>query len=225
MEALEAAMQAQGINVEDQKNTIRNQLMVQEVLQRDVYHRVQPTTEEARSYYEANKKDFDRPAGIRLSEIGIFTENKTPAEVEAQKKKAEEALAALKAGEPFTDVVKKFSESQSAAQGGDLGFFQQGELAEALGEAAGKLEKGQFSDVLQLPYGFVIIRVTDKHSGGVLPFELAQDEITDRLWRMGIEPKIREYLTKLRVEGFVKVNDGYVDTGAPPAAQPKPGKN
>ena len=216
MEALEEAMRAQGLDVEDQKQSIRNQILTNQVLQRSVYHKVQITTEETRAYYEANQKNFNRPAGTRLSEIAISTANKTPAEVEQQRKKAEEALAALKSGEDFIEVAKKFSESQSAPAGGDLGFFEKGQLADVLEQAAAKLEKGRFSDIITLSDGFMILRVTDKHEGGILPFELAQDEIQDQLWKERIQPKIREYLTQLRVEGFVEVREGYVDTGAPP---------
>jgi len=225
MEALEDAMRAQGINVDEEKQKTRNQILTQQVLQRDVYHKVQITTEELRAHYEANKKEFDKPQGVRLSEISIYTENKTPAEVEAQKKKAEEALAAVKSGTEFEEAVKKYSESQTVQSGGDLGFFEKGQLSDPLEQAASKLEKGQVSDLVQLPYGYLILKVTDKHGGGILPFELAQDDIQDLLWRQRISPKIREYLTKLRTDGFVKVNEGYVDTGAPPAGDAKPVKN
>ena len=51
--------------------------------------------------------------------------------------------------------------------------------------------------------------------GSVLPFELAQKEIQDALWQQGVQPKIREYLTKLRSDGFIKVADGYADIGQP----------
>ena len=61
----------------------------------------------------------------------------------------------------------------------------------------------------------MILKLEDKHNGGVLPFELAQKEVFDVLWQQAVRPKISEYLTKLRSDGFVKVADGYVDTGAP----------
>ena len=50
--------------------------------------------------------------------------------------------------------------------------------------------------------------------GGVLPFDLANKEMTDILFQQRVQPKIREYLTKLRDEGFIDVRAGYVDTGA-----------
>ena len=61
------------------------------------------------------------------------------------------------------------------ADGGDLGFFEKGQLSKATWKTPWpKLEKGQVSDVLTMPYGFIILKVEDKHEGGILPFELAQ---------------------------------------------------
>ena len=62
----------------------------------------------------------------------------------------------------------------------------------------------------------MIVKVADKHDGGLLSFELAQNEIANRLYAERQGPKIREYLLKLRNDGFVEVRDGYVDTGAAP---------
>jgi len=111
-----------------------------------------------------------------------------------------------------------------------LGFFPKGQLAKALEDGVASLEKGQATDLLTLPYGFVILKVDDKHAGGILPFELAQKEITDILFQQNVQPKIREYLTRLRTEGFIEIKPGYVDAGAPPEKPAKlseatPGKN
>jgi len=71
----------------------------------------------------------------------------------------------------------------------------------------------------------MILKVDDKHTGGILPFELAQKEVFDKLWQQAVPGKIREYLTKLRSEGFVRVAEGYVDTGAPENTDKAAAKN
>jgi peptidyl-prolyl cis-trans isomerase SurA len=215
LDDLEKAIVAQGYSVDEFKQNIKTRYLTSQVLQREVYGRVIVTTDEMKKYYEANVKNFDRPAGIRVREISAYTENRGPAEIESQRKKIEEALAAVKKGENFAEVASKFSESQTAQEGGDLGFFVKGELAQPLEEIAAKLNKGQVSDVITLKGAFMILKVEDKHEGGILPFELAQKEIQDTLWQQGIQPKIREFLTKLRADGFIKLADGYTDLGQP----------
>lgn len=220
LEALEKAIVDQGYSVEEYKENIRTRYLTSQVLNREVYPKIIITVEEQRKYYNAHLKDFDRPEGVHLSEILISTENKTPDQIEEQRKKAEAAKAALENGDSFADVAQKYSEAQTASSGGDLGFFTKGELTKPLEEVAWKLEKGQRSDIITVPYGFVILELEDKHNGGILPFEIAQKEITDKLFQDRVEGKVREYLTKLRMEGFVDVKQGYTDEGAP-EKQPK----
>jgi peptidyl-prolyl cis-trans isomerase SurA len=205
--------------VDDYKQQIRTRYLTSQVLGREVYPRIIITNEEIRKYYDANQKNFDRPAGVQLSEITISSENKAPEEIEAQKKKADEALAAVKKGDDFGETARKFSEAPTAPDGGVLGFFPKGQLAKPLEDAVANLEKGQTSDLLTLPYGFVILKVEDKHTGGILSFELAQKEIQDILFQQNVQPKIREYLTKLRCDGFVELpKPEYVD--ASPCQKP-----
>jgi len=215
MDELEKAIVQQGMQVDEFKQNIRTRYLTSQVLQREVYGRVVITMDEMKKYYEGNTKSFDRPAGIRVREISVYTENRGPVEVESQKKKIEEALAAIKKGDNFAEVAAKYSESQTAQEGGDLGFFVKGELAGPLEEVASKLNRAQTSDVITLKGAFMILKVEDKHEGGILPFELAQKEISDILFQQAVQPKIREFLTKMRADGFIKVADGYADLGIP----------
>lgn len=221
IEDLEKAIVEQGGSVEDFKQNIRTRYLTQQVISREVYPKIIITTEEIRSYYEEHKSEFDRPAGVRLREIAAYTEGKTPEEVAAAKKKIEDALEAVKKGEDFGETAQKFSESQTAENGGDMGFFAKGEFRPEFEQAAAKLQKGQTSDVLELPFGYVILKLEDRHDGGILPFELAQSDLQNRIWQSKVQPKIREYLTKLRTDGFVEVREGYTDSGAaPPREKP-----
>jgi peptidyl-prolyl cis-trans isomerase SurA len=204
------------MNLEDYNQRIRSQYLKNQVLQREVYGRVIITTEDRRKYYDDHKKDFDRPEGVHLREIFVAIDPKVPTAADAQRKKADDALAAIKRGDDFGEVAQKYSESENAQAGGDMGFFEKGQLSKELEDIVMKLNKGQTTDVLRTPAGFMILRVEEKHSGGVLPFESASvlNEIDNALFNERAMPKIREYLTKLRETGFVEVREGYVDTGA-----------
>jgi parvulin-like peptidyl-prolyl isomerase len=217
LEALEKEIVAQGYSVDEFKQNIRIQYLTSQVMQREVYPKVTITTEEVRKYYDAHIKDFDRPAGIRVREITFLTENRGPEQIDAQHKKAEEALAAIKKGDDFAEVAAKYSESQTAELGGDLGFYAKGEFA--LESVTDKLEKGQVTDIIPVTGAFMIFKLDDKHNGGILPFELAQKEVFDILWQQAVPPKMRDYLTKLRSDGFVRTAEGYSDAGVADKAE------
>lgn len=79
------------------------------------------------------------------------------------KKKADDILAKVKAGEDFSKLARENSgDPGSAANGGDLGFFGKGKMVPEFEEAAFKLNVGQVSDPVRTVYGYHVIKVTDK---------------------------------------------------------------
>ena len=133
MEALEKAIVEQNISLDDYKQQIRNRYLTSQVLGREVYPKIIITNEEMRKYYDANQKNFDRPAGIQLSEITISTDGKTPEEIDAQRKKAEDALAAVKKGDDFAETARKVFRSSHGARGRRARLLSSGTARKAVG--------------------------------------------------------------------------------------------
>jgi len=220
-DALAAAMAQQGTSIDDVKDQLRYKSLRSQVMRREVTGKIVITTEEMKAYYDAHKQDFEKPPGVGLGIIAISIEGLSDAEAEAKKKTMAEALEKLKRGEDFGEIARKYSEDQTAQAGGDLGFIEKnddgtyGLATPEMEETASKLSKGQITDILTNPvnHTLVILKVFERHNGGILPFELAQNEIFGELMDERAEPRVRSYLTKLRAEGFVEVLQG-VDTGA-----------
>ena len=63
------------------------------------------------------------------------------------------------------------------------------ELANPLEDAVAELEKGQTTDMLTLPYGFVILKVDDKHNGGILSLSSRRRTFTDPTSNSWCSPK------------------------------------
>ena len=107
----------------------------------------------------------------------------------------------------------------TAERGGDVGFIA-GDLKEQVNEDVAKalerLEKGQLTEIVEFNDALTFFKVTDKHNGGILSFELAQNFIWSALMGKVAPDKVREYLTEQRQNGFIEVNEGYLDTGARP---------
>src|SRR6185436_19815390 len=90
------------------------------------------------------------------------------------------------------------------------------DMAPDLATEVAKLSKDKFTDVLTNPenHTLIIVKLLERHDGGILPFDVAEPEIYGALMDERAEPKVRGYLTKLRAEGFVEVYPGFTDTGA-----------
>lgn len=224
MEELEKAAQAQGVSFEDFKQNMRNQIITQQVIGREVGSRISGTItkDDEQKFYDEHKDEMDQPEQVRLSEILVSTE-KQPNDtrddahiVEAAQEKANTLLEAIKKGAKFDDVAKKNSDGPSAAQGGDLGYFKRGTLAKELEDKTFAMKPGDISDVIRTKQGFVILKATDHTEAGVPPLSKIEPRIQDALYMQKLQPALREYLTKLREDAFIDIKPGYVDTGASP---------
>lgn len=122
------------------------------------------TDKEIQKYY-----DDKIVADIKASHIlitadykdGATSDEKAKAEEEALKK-ANEIIEKLKKGEDFAKLAKEHSKDGSASNGGDLGWFNKGEMTAEFEEAAFKLKKGAYTTTpVKTIYGYHIILKTD----------------------------------------------------------------
>jgi peptidyl-prolyl cis-trans isomerase SurA len=85
MEDLEKAAQGQGVSYEDFKQNMRNQIITQQVIGREVGSHLQISKEEQQKFYEEHKSEMEQPEQIRLSEILVSTQKSAPAVPEGAK--------------------------------------------------------------------------------------------------------------------------------------------
>ncbi|MFZ0961691.1 MAG: peptidylprolyl isomerase [Terriglobia bacterium] len=211
IEDLEKEAEQQGVNWEDFKDQIRRQLLMQEVISRDVGSRIVVSREEARQYYNQHKNDFTSEGMIHLAEILVSTEKYKPEEAE---KRAKDAEAELKGGAKFSEVVKKYSDDPSADQGGDIGLMKTGAIAPAIAAAVSKLDINEYTDPIKVKSGYLILRVLERFSPGIPKFEEVESRVEEALYNQRMEPKMREFLTQLRKDSYIFLAPGYIDTGA-----------
>ena len=232
IEELEKAAQAQGVSYEEFKQNLRNNIITQQVIQREVGSHITISQEEIKKFYDEHKSEMQRPEQVRVSEILVSTDAK-PAKkgpqggnaapeispeqrVSEAESKANQLLAEIQKGAKFEDVSKKNSDGPTAAQGGDLGFFKRGVLAKDLEDLTFGMKPGEVSKPVRTKQGFVILKVTEHQMAGLPPMKDAEPKIQDALYYQKLQPALRSYLTKLREEAFIDIKQGYVDTGASP---------
>jgi len=222
MEELEKAAQSQGVSFEDFKQNLRNQIITQQVIGKEVGSRLIIAKDDEKKFYDEHKAEMEQPEMIRLSEILISTDAKPndstdeANRLQAAQAKADGLLAQIRNGAKFDEVAKKSSDGPTAAQGGDLGEFKRGTLAKELEDKTFVMKPNDVSDVIRTKQGFVILKVTEHHNAGVPPLSEIEPRIQDALYMRKLQPALREYLTKLREDAFIDIKPGYVDSGASP---------
>lgn len=141
--------------------------------------KVQVSEKEIEEFYKINREGkFHQPNAVRLRHI-LF---RLPAGAEPQLKetvrlRAEEVLREARGGKDFAQLAKEFSEDASAAQGGDIGFFTQGQMPPPLEKAAFALKKGEISNVLETTLGYHILKAEETREGKTKSLKEATGEI------------------------------------------------
>jgi peptidyl-prolyl cis-trans isomerase SurA len=209
LDELEKAVSSQGLNWEDFKSEIRNHLLTQEVIRREVGSHINISSEETKKYYEDHKKEFERPEQVVLSSIEVKTEGKKESEIPELKAKAQKLLDRVKDGEDFSELAKRFSDGATAQQGGFLGEYKHGELSKELEDIVFKMKKNQLTDVIETKQGFLILKVLEHYDEGEQPYSKVENEIQGRLYNQRIEPALQEYLKTLREQSYVVVKPAY----------------
>lgn len=185
---------------------------------------------EAKKYYDANLDKFKYPKRVRASHILISAnaeqiaakikeENKDISDEDLVAKVSEkmnelkqkaEALQAKvkKVPSTFAKVAKENSQdAASAIRGGDLGFFAKEEMVEAFADKAFSMAPNTISEVVQTPYGFHIIMVTDRSEAGVLSFEQSKKDIISYLESLDKVDILKNKIESLRKDAKIEYFD------------------
>lgn len=142
---------------------------------------VKMTAAELEAYYAQHLADYRVPDRVKVARILFKTAGKTPQEVAAVEKTAQNVLEQLRAGKDFGELAGKYSEDASASQGGQVGWIQHGQAVKAFEDAAFSLQPGQTSGLIHTEYGIDILKVLDKQTAHVETFDEVQDPIRAQL--------------------------------------------
>jgi peptidyl-prolyl cis-trans isomerase D len=168
---------------EDHKDTYRigekRKVRFLAIDQEGLRQRATVTGQQVERAYNDNIQQYSQPEQVRASHILLKTEGKDDATV---KKQAEDLLAQIKKGANFEELAKKNSQDEvSAAKGGDLDFFNKGQMVAEFDQAAFSLQPGQMTDLVKTSYGYHIIKVTDKRAPAVKTLAEVRPQIEDQL--------------------------------------------
>ncbi|HTP35630.1 MAG TPA: peptidylprolyl isomerase [Candidatus Acidoferrales bacterium] len=206
-----------GMTFEDFKDRMRRDILTQRVIGQEVMRTIVIPEPDMQKYYEEHKKEFVREEQVFLSQILISTEGKSPEQVAAAEKKAKDLVARARKGDKFSDLASANSDDpETAKNGGYIGAMKRGLMDKQIEDLVFKMKKGEVTDPIKRPVGFLVLKVEERFEAGQASFEEVKSEVQDRMMQPKAEPKVREYLSHLREDAFLQIKEGYVDSGAVP---------
>lgn len=201
-EAFERQVALQGGTVEGLKKRFEEGLLLQEVRRMEVDSKVSVSEPEIEERYRLNIEDYTQPPRLRLREIVVRFDDTNEIE---QGQKARRLLQDVQQGADFAEVARMHSESGSRDAGGDLGFFNEGELTESLSVAAFALGPGEVSEIIRLDTAFYIIRVEEKEDETTKPLEDVRNEVADAIFQEKMTAQMERFVKQLRERAIIEI--------------------
>ncbi len=149
---------------------------------------VQVNDEAVRTYYREHAEQYATPEKRRarhiLFKVGADDSQESR---QARRAEAEKVLAQVQKGGDFSLLASKYSEDSSKTKGGDLGFFERGQMVPAFEESVFALKKGEVSGVVETPFGYHIVKLEEISPAKTQTLEEASASIRAILGRQGVK--------------------------------------
>ena len=210
-DCLKQKMREAGFEMDELKKALTERFSNDAVLSREVYYRVfnRLTEKEKKEAYEKYKDSFTEPAEVTLSRIFIAL-GKDPNESLAR---AKDLVDKARSGvSDFAVLAENYSEDELGKKNkGLIGDIKVSELQPEIKAAVENAQLGTVTEPLKQDNGYSIFRVDKRKEAVLRPFEDA--DVQERIARILVgeqaEKQIEEYLTKLRNEAFIEIDQRY----------------
>jgi peptidyl-prolyl cis-trans isomerase SurA len=164
VQQLRSSLAQQGMDFDEFRKSLREQLMVQRLQQRVVQSQAIVSDSEIDILLASNSL---KEGELHLQHILInLPEGATAPQIQQAKEKADDVEKQIADGMDFTAATIRYSSAPDALQGGDLGWRRFDEVPEAFANLVEGMQPGQVSQPVRGPSGYHIVKLVDKRIGG-----------------------------------------------------------
>jgi parvulin-like peptidyl-prolyl isomerase len=182
-------------------NAVRGSMVIEKMLDDEFRtHHVQPTDAQIKQYYEEHRDLFVKdPGEVQIAHIAVKI---PPKATDAEKKAATEKILKLykeaQKSKDFAALAKNNSEdTESAAKGGDLGYFRPGQLPPVVDKMVFATPVGQTTQIVESNLGYSFIKVTARRGETVSPLPEVRAKVAIFLLNADQEAVVKSLLKTL----------------------------
>lgn len=211
-------LEENGMDEQSYRSNLRSQIYQNRLLNRDVRSKIIITEEAILDYYDTSYTKHIPEGGYYLLQIGIGWgetegDDLDPALTEEHKqsalKRAERVHKLAVSGSDFRELANKFSDLPSAAEGGDIGVFEEDEMASYMKKAVNSLTPGQVSAIVETPVGFQFFKLLSSKEGGIVtqaPYAEVKENIREILYNQELEKEFDEWIKNIRDKAYIRTS-------------------
>ena len=195
------ALKKERLTLDTWRGDIVEQMVLNELRQREVFNRIvlQPAVVDA--HYRENQDQFTTPEKVHVWRLAV--RKGEPDESERQRNVAETLRSRWMKGEDAGSLIKHFSDQDTRVTGGDLGWFDVGELESRMGEAVRALNDGEVSRVVETERDFWIVFLEERRAATLLPLEQVRGDIERELREHQAESLYAQWMARLERRHYV----------------------
>jgi peptidyl-prolyl cis-trans isomerase SurA len=190
------------------REDIRNELTVQRLREREVDSKITVSDAEVDQYLATLKAQNAGEAEYRLAHILVMVPEQASAEqIDAKKRRAEDALRALKSGADFAQVAAAFSDASDALSGGNLGWRSGARLPTVFSDEVRAMKVGEISAITRSAAGFHIVKLLDKRAHN-------EPTVVDQTHARHILVRVNEIVSESDAKAKIDRLKDRIDSGA-----------
>ncbi|MEA3489119.1 MAG: peptidylprolyl isomerase [Candidatus Omnitrophota bacterium] len=195
------ALSAKGTNLTEFKREIRDQMLAQELVDKEVAATIVIAPADIRDLYEKNKDKLVSPEQVKVR--GIMVRKSDDPENEEARKKIDKIISDFDKGMDFATVATEQSEGPYAKGGGDMGYVASGQTIKEIDEVIFKLKEGERSDIVESNMGYHVFLVEEKAEARPLKLEEVSDFLKQQLFMKEFEKKLMAWLEEKRKNAYI----------------------
>ena len=195
-------LEAQGKNVREFRADLRDRIIVSVMRSEKRKSQSQISPERIEQFYNENKINFYEEESVKLRIIMLRP--LADEQPDQMRQTIERIYGELEAGTPFADVASKYSQDSRRERGGDWGWIQRTDLKDELSGIAFTIEKGTYSEPVNLGNQIFVLYVEDKREEGIQPINEVRDRIEEILASQLARQAQQQWIERLRREAYIK---------------------
>ena len=186
----------EGVTISDIRKKIEDQFKARYIVTKDVRDKIYVNPQEVTDYYTSHSSDFQKEARLYIQSIFVKTDSAQDADA---RKKINEALQKLRSGEDFKGVAGKYSELP------DIGEISVSRLNQTFRTKTDAMSVGDISEVLTMPDGFYILKLTGRTAAVEPLLQDVKEEIYQKLFESKFKDNFNVWIEKLRKKSYVEI--------------------
>lgn len=178
---------AEGMDINFLRNELRNQILLQQLREREVEARVRVSENDIDDFVREQKSNSDLGSlELNLSHILVrVPETATPEQVKALEARAQRAADRARKGDDFGGLAREYSDAPEGATGGEFGMRPADRLPEIFVTATRELRAGEIAGPVRSPAGFHVLKLVEKRQAGLPDVSVTQTRARHILLRPG----------------------------------------